>query len=395
MFEQFLNELPTNRIVEFVKEYTDDGNLDAIKKINKENLEKINLRNTTLLEYSIQRTEIFKYLVESGADTTVRNKGLTILIQACISGNLDIVKYLIKNDFDIVGDFINERSDNKTPLMFTSEKGHLDIVKYLIKNGANIHATNGSNTALTFASNAGSKNIKVIKYLVKKGVDIKSLSLLCMKSSNFELVKMAVENEICDINQKYHLSISPLYFAATRNNFEIVKYLLNHGATVNNYILKRTNNLEIFKLLCGQPTVVFQYTSKYMHDTININKLFVEIVQNSSLNENDDIEIMKYLLNIGADINKGYYHPDRYRYLTALGEASYNKKLKLVNFLMENGATGIKYPFWSFKEGALTRAKHKNFNEDVIECLEKKLSRQHKWSFSSPKIFLYNKIKVT
>jgi len=52
---------------------------------------------------------------------------------ACISGDLQVIKYYIEKGVDI-------HINNDYPLQCASRVGDLDVVKYLVEKGANIHA---------------------------------------------------------------------------------------------------------------------------------------------------------------------------------------------------------------------------------------------------------------
>ena len=85
-----------------------------------------------------------------------------LLIYASMNGQLELVKYLIKEQGANI--ILDENKALRTAYCY----GHLEIVKCLIENGADIHSFNGS--ALRYASGYG--HLEVVKYLVEQGADI-------------------------------------------------------------------------------------------------------------------------------------------------------------------------------------------------------------------------------
>ena len=85
------------------------------------------------------------------------------LIYASMNGQLELVKYLIKEQG------ANIILDENKALRTASCYGHLEIVKYLIENGADVHSFNDQ--ALRYASGYG--HLEIVKYLVEQGADIR------------------------------------------------------------------------------------------------------------------------------------------------------------------------------------------------------------------------------
>lgn len=106
--------------------------------------------------------------VESVADiNAVNNDDETALMIASKKGYLEIVKYLVENDFEV-----NARVmfGNETALILASQCGHLEIVKFLISKGADKNTQDYSGfTALMWASVRG--YFQIVQCLVECGVD--------------------------------------------------------------------------------------------------------------------------------------------------------------------------------------------------------------------------------
>ena len=121
------------------------------------------------------------------------------LIDACISGNVDIVRHLVTDKHCDV----NAKGRNGyTPLHYACEKGHFEIVKFLTDHPqCNIEAEDDFND--------------------------RPLHKAC-KSRNVDIVRHLVIDKHCDVNAKASDSYTPLHYACEKGHFEIVKFLTDH-----------------------------------------------------------------------------------------------------------------------------------------------------------------------
>ena len=83
------------------------------------------------------------------------------LMKAAEKGNIDIVKFMIKEGADV-------HAYNDYAIKWSSENGHTEIVKLLLENGADIHAR--YDMALRLASLFG--HTETIKVLLENGADV-------------------------------------------------------------------------------------------------------------------------------------------------------------------------------------------------------------------------------
>ena len=120
------------------------------------------------------------------------SRGFVPLTLACYSGNVEVVKVLVKHVKDI-----DAVSNYGTPLMAASFKGYKEIVEILLKNGADVNATD-------------SNEVSALHYVVK--------------FTNREIMKLLVDNG-ADIYKKDKKGFSPLYYAERDNDEEILKIL--------------------------------------------------------------------------------------------------------------------------------------------------------------------------
>lgn len=138
----------------------------------------------TALTYALmyRHTEILKFFEDKGADINIDVKQFRMLLVATTWGDLEVVKYLIKNGADVnykdphyphaKGMRITSAdSYDYTALMIASRYGYLDIVKYLIDKGADINIkTKNSSTALMFARMY--EHTEIEKFLIENGADV-------------------------------------------------------------------------------------------------------------------------------------------------------------------------------------------------------------------------------
>lgn len=174
------------------------------------------------------------------------------------------------------------RKDINEGLILACEKGHLKIFYFLLKCGANIHIY--SDYPLKTSSENGHYNI--VKILLNNGASLddgKSLILACEKG-HYKIVKLLLK-----FGANVHIfDDAPLRLSVKKCHKDIIKLLLLNGANVhakNNYVLKYSfynNYMTIYELL-------LEYIEKSDEEKDEeINKKFLII---------DDYELMKLVSN--------------------------------------------------------------------------------------------------
>jgi len=220
------------------------------------------------------------------------------------NGHIDVVKYLIEN-----GAYINlQNKKGKTALAMAEEKKHKDIVEYL-KNGEKMEK----------------KNVKEFTDAVYKG--------------DFEKVKEFVKNGV-DVNSKdpQQLGSTALHLASQYGHLEIVEYLVDNGADTSEMTIVDYVNcgwLPKVKEAIESGTNPNQRVQRPYDDgrgTIEeANTLLINAVEYGHL------EIVKYLLKRGADVNlKGFSFNDGSQ--TALYQARERNHTEIIKLLQDAGA---------------------------------------------------------
>ena len=156
------------------------------------------------------------------------------LMAACATGNLCIVKALLRNKADV-----NKCNYMKElPLFVAIEQGHCDIVKDLVAHNADVNLTSKYNQSPLYSA-AERGHYDIVLFLLQNGADV----------------------NICDVGNE-----SPLYVASFYGHCDIVRLLIAHGAlsagntkSLVKTISKRNKGYEIFSFSnallnpCGYP----------------------------------------------------------------------------------------------------------------------------------------------
>jgi len=220
------------------------------------------------------------------------------LINAASSGDIEIVKSLIKNGIDVNEEDINDVDGvSEIALMAASRKGNLEMVKLLLENGADINILNdiGFTPLMISVSNG---HTDIVKFLIEAGADINAYNLENMNAFDFaepiELQELLAANG-ANVNMPDMGGYTPLMYAAMNGNIESVKKILKYG------VIDEDNNALIFAGMAGHNDIV---------------KLFTQAGAEISFSDAiliGDLEKTKSFIDKGIDVNLVY---DRDKYKT-------------------------------------------------------------------------------
>ena len=239
-------------------------------------------------------------------------------IQSASKGDIAGVKRYISNDVDV------DEADNfgKTALMAASENGHLEIVKELIQYESNINAQDLSGIIFTISA--------------RNSIDDSAMTHSFISSASFQ------DSVILTDSLTYTL-IDTLFILNKLKS-------TNHKVSGNMVYYEPVNNRDYNGciLLYVPPMSAISYASKngylavveYLlkqEAFISDGRALIEAVENSYH------EIVKYLLNNGADVNKRVSYYDHSNFLdatlfgtyTALMKAISNDGIDMVRLLIE------------------------------------------------------------
>jgi len=202
--------------------------ISIIKSINSS----INKEKSKISYYYLNISFKIVTLIERGSDVNAVDKeGNTPLVYAIQKKSLSVVMHLIKNGANI-NFFIRNR--NQSIVMYAIELNRVDIVKFLIKCGANINFRNENDINVLISSSKTGKT-KIFEYLVKNNVNDFTSEIVnkIIVDNRLDLLTILIDNNF-NINLKDSGGNTPLVYALKCRNFEIIEYLINHGADCHN-----------------------------------------------------------------------------------------------------------------------------------------------------------------
>ena len=225
-----------------------EGNapIDIATRLNKTDIVNLLIKNgapndlTRAIKYGV--TDQVEYLLSKSKNIdALDSNGDTALTLAIKENNVNLVKMIINKGANInIISFINNYSDEYSPLMIASKNGNKEIVNLLIKNGANVNLLNSSSMSALMTTTYDRhlitpEQIEVMKILIDAGANpnlsiIENETTLDRVWGNDIASKLLINNG-ADVNGiEIFSGFTKLMGAAYAGDDIMVKYLLNHGA---------------------------------------------------------------------------------------------------------------------------------------------------------------------
>jgi ankyrin repeat protein len=247
--------------------------------------------------------EMAKALLAGGAAVDAANHyGVTPLLQASRNGDIEVIRALL----DAGADPTRWHAEGETPLMAASRTGRVDSVRLLLSRGSFVNAADPfqEETALMWASAEG--NLEVVKALLGAGADpnLKAHTSTITERKNadhpsggFTALMFAVRNghaEVAraliaggaDVKASNADGATATIIAIVNDRFDLAKELLDLGADPNDGSL---------------------YFAVDMHDgTTDMRAHDGSRLQPSHPNKLTSLNLIKALLDVGADVNKPF-----------------------------------------------------------------------------------------
>ena len=202
------------------------GNLKIVRYLVEERLADVNtpLQGGPIRYASMSgHLHIIKYLVSQGGDLHYPNSD--IVNPAAKNGHLPVIKYFIEQG-------VNIREEDDYPLSMACYYGHFQIAKLLIENGSDINADNGR--LLQWACEGGS--LEIVDYLIRKNVKITGQAFVAaIVKGHFEMVKYIFQNAYHPFKLMKYEHHLPLRTACMYNKLPIVQFLVENGANIHVY----------------------------------------------------------------------------------------------------------------------------------------------------------------
>ena len=216
------------------------------------NVHACTVRKTDALMYAAMDSHIgvMDLLIKAGINHDFRNVfGCNALMLALQSKQITAARYLLALPTTIDLNITN--TSGCTLLMYAAVLGNIDIISALINKGADIHAVNNGDTALTIA--VQNKQNEAAKLLIDAGAktDIQfkngaTLLIATVTHSTAQVTeKLLTKGAVVHINTPNEGGCTPLMWAANFGYIDIMKVLLAHGADIHAVSKNRSTALSI------------------------------------------------------------------------------------------------------------------------------------------------------
>jgi uncharacterized protein len=244
------------------------------------------------------------------------------LLEAAKSGDFTLVKKVLAKGARV------DAKDEKggTALVRAAGEGHFEVANLLIEQGADVNAKDKYGlTALRQAARRG--DLKLVILLLDRGADVgagtgKTTALIEAACHDGLEVTRVLLDKGADLNSRAYFGQTALSCAARRGKKDLVKLLLDRGATPT----------------LGDAVVLgdIEAVERLIKDGVNVNGSYGPVGQKALLEaaERGSLGIAKLLLEKGADVNARSGLPGR----TALMEAAKRNHLEVSKLLLAMGA---------------------------------------------------------
>eukprot|EP01125_Pyxidicula_operculata_P001207 TRINITY_DN11145_c0_g1_i2.p1 TRINITY_DN11145_c0_g1~~TRINITY_DN11145_c0_g1_i2.p1 ORF type:complete len:575 (+),score=69.51 TRINITY_DN11145_c0_g1_i2:65-1789(+) len=219
-----------------------NGHLKLVEYLVKAGID-VNLtteRSENALFYALEneKTDVALWLIENSANVNLRNTELlTPLMLSCSKGNLEVAKKIIEKDDSSL---LQVDTEGYNAFLNAIISGNLELTKWLFdryttRRKSFYVANNRGFTPLIMASELGHRNI--VEWILQEKIEdidvvnnAGETSIMCATITGHTEVAKYLLDMKADVNKKDSLSEYPLSIAIRNPNFELVKYFCENGA---------------------------------------------------------------------------------------------------------------------------------------------------------------------
>lgn len=325
-------------MMKFLYRNADEASLKQLVLLDKEGVDNFrdsNGNTPLMLACSEGQVELVKVLLERGADVNLRNKdGSTALSWAAQNGNIEIGKALLQK-----GANVNTKAKGITPLSIALNEEHDAFAKFLLENGADadVKLQDGTSTLMVVCMHGKDDDFGMIDLLLQKGVDInaKTMEGETPFSAALMLNKLKTAKYLLKRGAKARGSATALYNALSAGEIDIADAIVSNGGNVNGVHLLGNDPI-IFRAVGGENLFIVKYLVEHGASLNVKNKRGTSVLAYASTEE-----IARYLVSKGA-------YPDAW---TVFDSYSNNNNSKTFKYLMDKAGIGINHRFNITSEG--------------------------------------------
>jgi ankyrin repeat protein len=291
--------------------------------------------------------KILKVLLDAGLDPNEQvchgryDSHSSALQTACRSDNISLVRILVEAGADV-----NVASYSPgTPLQVAVAHEQLEMVSYLLDVGADINKHASCLSALISA--ASLRNSELVRILLSAGADVNykdkdgetSLLAATVKDEGFPIEDVIATVEtlleagagvdpVVEDDDEYSLGGTVLERAALWGDIKLIEILLEAGASISQSTLcfaTKSNNTQLVSMLLNAGANV----DGRSRNVVSALRAAVDW---------ENLDLVKFLLEAGADVNPNVMVNKFARLKTPLQAASYLGNIDLVRILLNAGA---------------------------------------------------------
>ncbi|EAY13644.1 hypothetical protein TVAG_387850 [Trichomonas vaginalis G3] len=232
-----------------------------------------------------------------------------------ICEDFEIFKLLIERGINFMQKYTDDKEKTQIPVFKIVSRRNKQFFDFLIEKGLDIKINNEVNQSTLDHYAAKNPDVGIMNYLIKKKMNYKNsenskgdlpIHIAC-KHSNTEVIKALIDKR-CQISKENKNGEISLHFAVKFGTPEIVKLLLENKSQFG--VLDKFGNAPIHYIFESKSPIemIKKFVECLCKESNNV-RLIIDIQTNENLTLlcksciNNKVEIAKYLIEIGSDVN--------------------------------------------------------------------------------------------